>query len=204
MSCRIPRLTVGWAPQVCAAVIFGTVLCTPAPSYTHYCCAPDSHPIPQARLPRLHGQFEPVLPVERTTKAAGLPDYIKTWGNVYTMRSCVHDSSLMESSKSSPLRFHCVYQRFRRMCVPSGHHKGCCRHPTMNGYGRRYMVVLTKSVDGLGCCTNVRDSTPKPLHGRRNPNHIPSLRFMFLERQIVPVVSRLRSSQLPSLSSLSG
>ena len=117
MSCRIPRLILGWATQVCAAVLFGTVMFTPALSYTHYCCVPDSHPIPQARLPRLHGQFEPVLPVYITTHVAGLPDYIKTWDNVYTMRSCVHYSSLMESSKSSPLRFHSIYRRFRRRCV---------------------------------------------------------------------------------------
>ena len=40
-----------------------------------------------------------------------------TWNNVYTMRSCVHHSSLMEFTKPSPLRFHCLYRWFLRMCV---------------------------------------------------------------------------------------
>ena len=89
-------------PQLCAAVTCVTVLFTPALSNAQYCCARDSYRTPQARLPRLHGEFEPVLPVYITTHVAGLPDYNKIRDDVYTMRSCVHHSSFMECSKSSP------------------------------------------------------------------------------------------------------
>ena len=50
----------------------------------------------------------------------------------------------------------------------------------------------------------MRGSSSYRLHGCRNPNYVPSLRFMFVGGRIVPVVGRLQPSQLPSLSSFSG
>ena len=66
---------------------------------------PRQLPLPRSQIDRTCG---------RITRLPSM-----TWNNGYTMRSCVHHSTLMEFSKIAPLRFHRLYRRFLRICVRS-------------------------------------------------------------------------------------
>ena len=90
------------------------------------------------------------------------------------------------------------------MRTSSCHHMNGCRNPSMIGFHRGYIVYDWRTSANGDASGARRTSSTRRLHYCRNPNYVPSLRLMFVERQIVPVVSRLQPSQLPSLSSLSG